>query len=120
MATAKTNRRHIADQGARARARDQASWRTRSSATATPTAELTFPSSACKQAMPTGGFILKGAGNLWKDLKAGLIGLTLRQIRDLKQRSAGRRRRRRCRRCLRVFGWLGDFVQAAYPLCRDG
>lgn len=39
-----------------------------------------------QQAMPTGGFILKGAGNLWKDLRAGLIGLTRRQIADLRAR----------------------------------
>lgn len=36
--------------------------------------------------MPTGGFILKGAGNLWKDLKGGLIQLTRAQIRDLRPR----------------------------------
>ena len=47
-----------------------------------------LPVVGVQQAMPTGGFILKGAGNLWKDLKAGLIDLTRRQIRDLKERSA--------------------------------
>lgn len=47
-----------------------------------------IPVVGVQQAMPTGGFILKGPGNLWKDLKAGLIRLTLRQIRDLKERRA--------------------------------
>lgn len=42
-----------------------------------------------QQAMPTGGFILKGAGNLWKDLQAGLLGLTRRQIADIKARRDG-------------------------------
>ena len=41
-----------------------------------------------QEAMPTGGFILKGAGNLWKDLRAGLLSLTFRQIQDLKRRRA--------------------------------
>lgn len=39
-----------------------------------------------QQTMPTGGFILKGPGNLLKDLRAGLLSLTLRQIKDLRAR----------------------------------
>lgn len=47
---------------------------------------LGFSVVGVQKAMPTGGFILKRAGNLWRDLKAGLLGLTLQQIRDLKGR----------------------------------
>jgi uncharacterized protein (TIGR03492 family) len=35
--------------------------------------------------MPSGGFILEGSGALWRDIKAGLLRLTWRQIRALRQ-----------------------------------
>jgi len=45
-----------------------------------------LPVIGVQQVMPTGGFILKGTGNLWKDLRAGLLSLTFRQVRDLFKR----------------------------------
>lgn len=39
-----------------------------------------------QQTMPTGGFIMKGPTNIFKDVRAGLLGLTWRQINDLKKR----------------------------------
>jgi len=43
-----------------------------------------IPIEGVQRAMPSGGFILKRAANLAADLRAGLIGLTLAQIRALK------------------------------------
>lgn len=37
-----------------------------------------------QRTMPSGGFILEGTGALWRDLKAGLLGLTWRQARNLR------------------------------------
>ncbi|MFO7253991.1 MAG: lipid-A-disaccharide synthase-related protein [Bacillota bacterium] len=36
-------------------------------------------------AMPSGGFILEGSGGLWRDLRAGLLGLIRRQMRSLRE-----------------------------------
>ncbi|BAS28887.1 hypothetical protein LIP_3058 [Limnochorda pilosa] len=35
-------------------------------------------------AMPSGGFLLEGSGGLWKDLRAGLLGLAARQARSVR------------------------------------
>lgn len=50
--------------------------------------------------MPSGGFLFEGSGGLWKDLRAGLLGLARRQIRSV-------------RRLGREVGWVlavGDVV----------
>lgn len=38
-----------------------------------------------QKALPSGGFILESASNLWRDLRAGLLGLTFHQMRALRR-----------------------------------
>ncbi len=44
-----------------------------------------IPIAGVQRTMPSGGFIWKGATNLLRDLRAGLLGLTLAQMRELKK-----------------------------------
>jgi uncharacterized protein (TIGR03492 family) len=41
-----------------------------------------------QQVMPSGGFILEGGGGFWRDLRAGLLALTWRQIKALRAMAA--------------------------------
>lgn len=46
-----------------------------------------LPVVGVQKTMPSGGFILEGIRGLWQDLRAGLIGLTWRQMRAVRQLS---------------------------------
>ena len=46
-----------------------------------------FPVVGVQKTMPSGGFILEGVHGLWQDLRAGLLGLTWRQMRAMRQLS---------------------------------
>ena len=46
-----------------------------------------LPVVGVQKTMPSGGFILEGVHGLWQDLRAGLLGLTWRQMRAMRQLS---------------------------------
>jgi len=48
-------------------------------------AKVGVPVVGVQKSLPSGGFILESARNLWRDLRAGLLGLTFRQMRALRR-----------------------------------
>ena len=52
-------------------------------------AKAGVPIVGVQKALPSGGFILESARNLWRDLRAGLLGLTFRQMQALRRLRAG-------------------------------
>ncbi|MEM6612904.1 MAG: lipid-A-disaccharide synthase-related protein, partial [Cyanobacteria bacterium P01_C01_bin.72] len=47
--------------------------------------KLHIPLASRVQQMPSGGFIYQGGSPLWQDIRGGLLGLTLEQIRIVRQ-----------------------------------